>query len=319
MTDDITAAKIKVWQDNLLTAFSHNGGPGGKYLASTMATEQKTGGAFMEKWYGHRVLTDSFVEFFGETLHDQWTFNNAKGWPQNVPFYAPCLIMYLIVYRSIRSSEVLSANGYSLGAYAVQRGIKDQLMILGAAANGFAHFDELSGCKGLGAGNWTEEQKAQVIKQRQKSESKIKQGIMGKKSGLSAEAQKELENWDRLFNWEVHRALFSQTRAAQKLLLDRDTAFSLGPPPDNLAASMFLNRSMELNWVALRLLPYMRRPETPDTDVWTSKWNLLEESFHFMFDGFNALGKKIAPAYYEMLEAKFKFGPMTYFSEPKAS
>jgi hypothetical protein len=236
----------------------------------------------------------------------------------NVPFYAACLIMYLIVYRSIRSSEVLSANGYSLAAYAVQRGVKDQLMVLSAAANGFMHFDELSGWKGLGGGDWTEEQKAVVIKQRQKSESKIKQRIMGKKSGLSAETQQQLDNWDRLFNWEVHRALFSQARAAQRLLVERDLAFSLGPSPDDLAASMFLNRSMELNWIALRLLPYMRRPETPDSDSWTAKWNLLEESFHFMFDGFNRLGKKIAPAYYEMLEAKFKFGPMTYFFEPKA-
>jgi hypothetical protein len=317
MADDKTA-KIRAWQDKLLAVFSHDGVPGGKYLASAIAAEKKTGGAFMDKWYGHRVLTDSFMELFGETLSGQWTFNNTKGWPQDAPYYAPCLIMYLIIYRSIRSSEVLSANGYSLAAYAVQRGIKDQLMLLCAAANGFGDFDELSGLKGLGEGDWTEEQKAKLINQRQKSESKIKQRIMGKKSDLSAEAQKQLEHWDRLFNWEVHRALFSQTRAAQGLLVDRDVAFSLGPSPDDLAASMFVNRSMELNWIALRLLPYMRRQGTPDSDAWTSKWNLLEESFHFMFDGFNELGKKIAPAYYEMLEAKFKFGPMNYFSEPKA-
>jgi hypothetical protein len=317
MADD-KAAKIREWQQKLEATFSHGGVVGGKYLANAIAAEQETGSWFMEKFLGHRVLTDSFMEFFGETLHGQWTFNNSKGWPQNVSFYAPCLIMYVIVYRSIRSSEVLAANGYSLAAYAVQRGIKDQLMLLCAAANGFAHFDELSGWKGLGGGAWTEEQKAQAIKERQKSESKIKQRIMGKKSDLTVESQKQLENWDRLFNWEVHRALFSQTRAAQKLLLERDLALSLGPPLDDLAASMFLNRSMELNWIGLRLMPYMRRPETPATDEWTSKWNLLDESFHFMFDGFNELGKKIAPAYYEMLEAKFKFGPATYFSEPKA-
>jgi hypothetical protein len=77
---------------------------------------------------------------------------------------------------------------------------------------------------------------------------------------------------------------------------------------------------LRLNFRVTALLGHMcLRMDAPDTDVWTSKWNLLEESFHFMFDGFNALGKKIAPAYYEMLEAKFKFGPMTYFSEPKAS
>jgi hypothetical protein len=74
---------------------------------------------------------------------------------------------------------------------------------------------------------------------------------------------------------------------------------------------------MELNWIALRLLPYMRRPETPHSDDWNAKWKLLDESFKFMFDGFSELGKKIAPAYYEMLQAKFTSDPSIRFTEPK--
>jgi hypothetical protein len=115
MTDE-KSEKIKAWQNKLLAAFSPDGSPGGRFLASSIAAEEKTGGEFMEKWYGHRVLTDSFMEFFGETLHLQWAHNNSKGWPLNSPYYAPCLILYLTVYRSIRSSEVLSANGYALPA-----------------------------------------------------------------------------------------------------------------------------------------------------------------------------------------------------------
>jgi hypothetical protein len=75
-----------------------------------------------------------------------------------------------------------------------------------------------------------------------------------------------------------------------------DLSFQLGPPTDDLAAAMFLNRSMELNWIALRLLPYMRRPDTPPSEDWNAKWSLLDDSFKFMFDGFNELGKKTAPA-----------------------
>ena len=58
---DEKSAKIKLWQNKLLAAFSPNGSPGGQFLASSMAAEEKTGGEFMEKWYGHRVLTDSFM------------------------------------------------------------------------------------------------------------------------------------------------------------------------------------------------------------------------------------------------------------------
>jgi hypothetical protein len=121
MAVDTNAEKIKAWQQKLETAFPP------KYLASALVAEQATGGAFMNKFRGHRALTDGFMEFFGETLHSQWTFNNSTGWPQNAPYYVPCLMMYLTLFRAIRTSEILSANGYSLGAYAIQRTIKDQL------------------------------------------------------------------------------------------------------------------------------------------------------------------------------------------------
>jgi hypothetical protein len=98
--------------------------------------------------------------------------------------------------------------------------------------------------------------------------------------------------------------------------VNQDLSFKLGPSPDDLAASMFLNRSMELNWIALRLLPYMRRPETLLSDDWNTKWNLRDNSFKFMFDGFSELGKTIAPAYYEMLQSKFKFNSSVHFAEP---
>jgi hypothetical protein len=106
-------------------------------------------------------------------------------------------------------------------------------------------------------------------------------------------------------------------RALGRLFVDRDLSFRLGPSQDDLAAAMFLNRSMELNWIALRLLPYMRRSDTPANEEWEAKWSLLDESLEFMFEGFSELGKKIAPAYYEMLQAKFSFDPKTYFNEPR--
>lgn len=311
MAVDSKTEKIKAWQQKLEATFPV------KYVAIASTAEKKTGATFMDRYRGHRALTDGFMEFFGETLHSQWQYNNARGWPQNTPHYVPCLMMYLTLFRVIRTSEVLSANGYSLGAYAIQRTIKDQLFILCAAANNMAAFDELFGWKGMGAGEWSQQQKADQILMRQKIENKIKSKVIGKRSELTADSQGQLERWDRMFNLEVHRSLFSWARAGQRLVVDKDVAFALGPQADDLADAMFMNRSMELNWIALRLLPYMRRPETPRSDDWIRQWDLLDESFRFMFDGFNELGKKIAPAYLEMLEAKLKFDSATYFCEPK--
>jgi hypothetical protein len=63
---------------------------------------------------------------------------------------------------------------------------------------------------------------------------------------------------------------------------------------DPIAASMFLNRSTESNWMILRLLPYMRKQETVGNEDWAKKWKILDESFRFMTDGLAGLRKKIA-------------------------
>jgi hypothetical protein len=67
----------------------------------------------------------------------------------------------------------------------------------------------------------------------------------------------------------------------------------------------------------LRLLPYMRRAETPLDVNWDKKWMLLDDSFKMMVDGLAGLGKKIAPAVLEMVQAKFKLSVRSYYFEAK--
>jgi hypothetical protein len=92
--------------------------------------------------------------------------------------------------------------------------------------------------------------------------------------------------------------------------------FKLGPATDDISESMFLNRSLETNWMLHRLLPYMRRKETANDEEWARKWQVLDESFKFMMDGFVALGKKIGPAFVEVISTKFNFDPTLSFSAP---
>jgi hypothetical protein len=79
--------------------------------------------------------------------------------------------------------------------------------------------------------------------------------------------------------------------------------------PDETNDVMYVNRSNETNWMILRLLPYMRRADTPDNAEWIRKWKVLDESFRQMVQGLSNLGKKIADAFIEMMDAKFKFEP----------
>jgi hypothetical protein len=212
--------EIIAFQDRLKANFSHRGVVGGRLLKWTMDCEIVAGEAFCDKFYGHRLLTDAFLEFFAETLEEQFKVNK-HGWPQNVPNYANCLMMYLIIYRSVRVTELLSLNGYTLKAYAAQRTIKEQLWILCAAANHMASFAELFGWEGIGDGSWTDEQKKQIFYKRIVIEKDIREQICGKRSDLSEETQGQLLNWERMFNQEVHRGLLSLFRASHRLLVEK--------------------------------------------------------------------------------------------------
>jgi hypothetical protein len=310
--------EIKAWQERLEKAFGQDGVVGGRFLRVARKREQDTGAAFVDKFHGHRILTDSFMDFFGETLRFQSFFNGQQGWPKAQPHYVSSLMMYLTLFRTMRSAELLSENGYALRAYAIQRSIKDQLWILCAAANGMATFAELFGFEGKVDKKLTDDDEEAIFKAQLNTENSIRKQIVGDKSGLSAETQAQLLKWERMFNKEVHRAQYSMYRAMHRLLVLKDYDVALGPQTDDLSEAMFLNRSMELNWLALRLLPFVRRADTPMNEGWLRRWQILEESFQFMFKGFSELGKAIAPAYHELLEAKFKFDATTYFFELKA-
>jgi hypothetical protein len=104
--------KTRAWQERLENNFSYEGEVGGKLLAKTMAAEQRIGALFVDKFYGHRVLTDSFLEFFTETLDEQAGFSQQHGRPQEEPYYVTCLMMYLTMYRNVRAAEILCVQGY---------------------------------------------------------------------------------------------------------------------------------------------------------------------------------------------------------------
>src|SRR5580658_5655973 len=181
------AEEIRAWQDKLKAAFARDGVVGGKFLQSARDTEARVGCAFWNKFHGHRVLTDSFLEFFGETLQNQWGLNNQIGWPQNQPNYSVCLLMYVTVFRTIRASEVLSENGYIMQAYAMQRGIKEQLFVLCGVANQMEKFGALFAWRDVpqpkDRDRWDDKDRLRIVAQRRKVEGLLKDKIMGANSG----------------------------------------------------------------------------------------------------------------------------------------
>lgn len=301
---------IEKWQDSLFEAFSYQGVLGGRYLGPVMAAEPLVGRAFTEKYYGHRVLTDSFLDFFCETLSSQFDVVRSIGWPIDKPYYATCLTMFLTMFRSYRSAEVISTGGYPLQGYIIQRSLKDQAFALCAVANGTDTLASLFGWDTtVGSSS-----PADLVKRRQKVEDGVVRHLIGKTSGLSEGTQEQLLNWNRLFNWEAHRGLLTFGQITGQLIAG-ELPPDIAPTNDELLESMYLNRCSELGWMILRLLPYVRRVETPRNAEWDRKWMLLDGSFKMMIDGLGSLGKKIAPAFIEFVQSKFNFSPQIYYFE----
>lgn len=317
VSDAAKTEEIKKRQTMLFDAFSQNGVLGERYLGKAMDMEKVVGDVFVNTYHGHRVLTDSFLDFFGGTLLNQIELNNKVGWPNGEENYATCLMMYLTIYRSIRASEISSTNAYPMQGYIVQRSIKDQAFVLCAAAGGIAGFGRLFGWEGLPEGQTPEQRQDLVIKNRRKIEGMIKDRLIGAKSDLKPETSKLLLKLDQMFNIEAHRGLFSLFRESHKVMVEHKLDVQLVPGPDALRDAMFVNRATETNWMVHRLVPYMRRKDTPKDEIWEKNWKLLDDHFRWMVEGLGAIGKDIAPAFIEFIDAKFKFDASTYYSEPK--
>jgi hypothetical protein len=60
----------------------------------------------------------------------------------------------------------------------------------------------------------------------------------------------------------------------------------------------------------------VRRADTPDNAEWTRKWKVLDDSFRQMLESLSNLGKKIADAFIEMMDSKFKFDPSLHYFDP---
>src|SRR5262245_7813597 len=94
MTDESGKKRISQWQDRLHEVFDYNGVLGGKFLSRVMCLEERVGQLFVQKFHGHRLLTDAFLDFFAETLQTQLTFHWQHGWPRD-EYYALTFFMYL--------------------------------------------------------------------------------------------------------------------------------------------------------------------------------------------------------------------------------
>jgi hypothetical protein len=138
--------------------------------------------------------------------------------------------------------------------------------------------------------------------------------MIGKKSGLSAENIAELLRWSDMFNRQVHGAHFSTMREVFSWIQDKKE-FAVGPRMDDDACAMYMNRFTEIAWMTLRSLPFLQTEIVTFDDAWRHQWEVLDEALRASVVGLGDLGKKIAPAFIDMIDEKFATSPDTRYAE----
>jgi hypothetical protein len=302
------------WQKSLEENFTYNGVVGGRILPATMEQERICGAYGVSKFHGHRILADSFLDFFGITVRSAGEGHSKHGWPPH-PYYAMCLVEFITQFRGMRAAEILSINGYPLEGYALQRNLKDQAIFLGSIAVGISSFPALYGLrKPPASAPWTQEDQRTVLKHRKSEELLIIDQMIGKRSGLDPNDIEALKQWNELFHIQVHGARLSVMREIFSCLRDgRD--FAVGPRIDDDGLAMYMNRFTEIAWMTHRALPFLQTEIISFNEHWQHQWEVLDDALRVSVEGLGSLGKKIAPAFMALIQHKFGTSPASRYIE----
>lgn len=301
---------VEDWQKRLEETFTVRGLVGG-HLVAVHDREAQVADYLVRKFRGQNVLLDSFQSFFLETLQLATDSIYRDGWP-NAPNYAVALANFRGLFRRVRACETLFYRGYPLDGYSLLRDVKDSALVLAAVAHNRTTFSRMIGASDYTAGD--SEWRKKATRRRKEEEHLIAKWIYGVQSELDEETRQSLKLWEDFFHEEVHGGRYSFAHEVSSLRKGK-----LNPPgpvsePD--AFTMYMNRSSELGWLILRLLPYLQREQHYFGADWFRKYEVLDESFrHMVFGLFKYCGKEIGQAFVRLVDVKFTFHQPFFYLE----
>lgn len=258
---------------------------------------------------GHWALADAFHEFFGATLRRALSSNrNAVGGREWWLFF----LEFLTAFRNWRAAERIFRNGYPLAGFVLLRDLKDRAIVLCGVGREIATLHRALGHEA--AEGQASEIMEEVKELRKREEWRIRDLILGTKSGLSQTTIKELRDWQEMFHTEVHGARLSQTDFLPFLKGEQPLQF--GPQLRELSGATYTNRAAEVGWMWTTLFPLLQ-VEEGFGNQWSSEWQVLEDSFRYMVETLKELEKPglnaLVDAISELMEEKFTFDTETRF------
>lgn len=302
---DKKAARISVgeWQDRIIKTFAVNGVVGATHII-LREHERAYTAHITETYRGHDFIMGAFFDFYTETLQAYSKFLRTQGWPKDLPWYSIFLAKFFSIYRSFKAADKLFYAGYGLDAYSLLRDVKDRVFNLALVANKYTTLEAIEGLYAGSIRNHKEyKKKKDIIKNERSKALKL---FCGTDSGLSIATQEELEFWRDLFHMQVHGASFSDVELLGNL---QNGLLPLLSAPSEVNIALYMNRSQEIAWMIVRLLPLLKFEAVEINDDWRNKYHVLDDSFRYSIEGLASIGKKISHAIIELIDSKFAFPP----------
>lgn len=134
----------------------------------------------------------------------------------------------------------------------------------------------------------------------------VRRKMDGADSGLTQETVDQLGTLNELYDAETHG---SQLSTAQNIgWLTGGAELAVVPAFSEMKAGLFLNRHVEVGWMAHRLLPLVQPSSLRLNEGWAANWNVLDRCYgEAVLSMTKQLGLPVGRAIAEFISKKFPF------------
>lgn len=245
---------------------------------------------------GFMRLMDAFQDFVLQSMDEVRTHGHILN-VFSVSFVAATA-------RRFRASLNTFYDGYYYDAASGLRSVFESTSYLAAVAGGHIRYHALmDAANRINYSQSSESEQLRVERQVQREiDTKIKEKLRGKDSGLSTSDQHELEMMLVVLHSHVHKASSTVIEMIGEAMVDGRSP-SIAPEFDEHKASTFCNTAACVAWTFMRVLPCMSRPSRFSQD-WRNRYAVLDRSLRFYLE---SVDTDLARAFIRFVDLKMVF------------
>jgi len=288
---------VAKWQRRIEDIFHGSAGIVGESVLKLKKRENALYEFLLNNFCGYVRLMDAFLGFYIETL-DLIKRRQQKKWPNRLPvitaFHIPTLWRF-------RASYIVFWKGYYIEGTGLLRGVFENALTIIALnkdiitiKNAFSDIPEQK----IQTGKIDMGEIRLGIK---RTDSRIRNKLLGRDSSLSIETQKDFTEVFRLMHNLVHRSRINILRYYVPWASGKKP-FPLMPFYDQDLVGLYMHLSRLFGWILVKTFPFLEIEEAEFPITWRKKRRVLDESFE---ESLGDLPENSRRSYKEFIEKTF--------------